>query len=87
MRATLNDQVGAGYKYSPASATRLDLLRKVTEDRGRPRLSAHTQCPEARMAKSGPHDVTAVDDERGGSYRCGILRLPNPLTKSQRTNT
>jgi hypothetical protein len=63
MRATLNDQVvaesddvevGASYKYFPASATRLHLLRKVTEDRGRPRLSAHTQCPEARMDESWP---------------------------------
>jgi hypothetical protein len=85
LRATLNDrlvaegddvEVGAGYKYFPASATRLDLLRKVTQDRGRPRPPHTPNVPKREWPNPGPHNVTAVDDECGGSYRCGILGFP-----------
>ena len=50
MRATLNGQViaesydievGAGYKYFPASATRLDLLQKA------PKTEADLACPHS----------------------------------------
>ena len=50
MRATLNGQViaesddievGAGYKYFPASATRLDLLQKA------PKTEADLTCPHS----------------------------------------
>jgi uncharacterized protein (DUF427 family) len=50
MRATLNGQViaesddieiGAGYKYFPASATRLDLLQKA------PKTEADHACPHS----------------------------------------
>lgn len=50
MRATLNGQViaeshdieiGAGYKYFPASATRLDLLEKA------PKTASDLECPHS----------------------------------------
>ena len=53
-----------------------DLLRKVTQDRGRPRPPHTPNVPKREWPNPGPHDVTAVDDERGGSYRCGIPGFP-----------
>ena len=44
-----------------------------------PRTEADLACPHTpnvpkrEWPNPGPHDVTAVDDECGGSYRCGIL--------------
>ena len=53
-----------------------DLLRKVTQDRGRPRPPHTPNVPKREWPNPGPHDVTAVADECGGSYRCGIPGFP-----------
>jgi hypothetical protein len=58
------------------------LIRQIDLPRRHHSTCHHSTCHHSNLAIDERFlDVTAIDDEPGGSYRGEILRFPNPLLK------